>query len=249
MRKVKISAVSYLNSVPFIFGLNQSPLMQEIDLSLDIPAVCAKKLLDGVVDIGLVPVAILPELKTTEILTDYCIGATGPVKSVLLFSEVPMQSITAIGLDYQSRTSVMLTKVLAKNYWKISPKWLNTKEGYETTAKENLAVVVIGDRALNLLGQYKYVYDLAQEWMLFTNLPFVFACWVANRKLAPDFVQQFSTAIAYGFKNRREAVAQYGGSPEEIAARQEYVEKNISYELDAGKRKGMALFLSLMAEL
>jgi chorismate dehydratase len=249
MSKISVSVVSYLNSVPFIFGLNQSPVLQEIDLSLDIPSVCATKLIEGSVDIGLVPVAILPELPHAVVLTEYCIGASGPVKSVLLLSDVPLHAIASIGLDYQSRTSVMLTKVLAQNFWKISPEWQVTSEGYETTGKETHAVVVIGDRALQLSGRYRYSYDLAEEWMLYTRLPFVFACWVANKALPESFQYRFESAIAMGVNQKKKAIAQLGGTQEECDFRTAYVEKYISYELDAAKKEGLALFLKLLGQL
>src|ERR1039458_6553628 len=103
--KIKISVVSYLNSKPFIYGLQHSTFLNEIDLQLDIPSVCAQKLIDGQVDIGLIPVAALPQLKDPYIITDYCIGAEGKVASVMLYSNVPLHEITAILLDYQSKTS------------------------------------------------------------------------------------------------------------------------------------------------
>jgi chorismate dehydratase len=249
MAKIRVSVVSYLNSVPFIFGLNQSPVLQEIDLSLDMPSVCATKLIEGSVDIGLVPVAILPEIPDGCILTDYCIGASGPVKSVLLLSDVPLKAIASIGLDYQSRTSVMLTKVLAQNFWKIAPEWRATYEGYETTGKESHAIVVIGDRALQLSGRYRFSYDLAEEWTRYTHLPFVFACWVANKSLPESFQRHFEAAIAMGVDQKKEAVVQLGGTTEQCDSRIEYVEKYISYEMDAAKKEGMALFLKLMGQL
>ena len=91
MDKVKISVVSYLNSKPFIMGLLKSNLADRIDLQLDIPAVCAQKLLEGKVDLGLIPVAVLPLLKEKYIISNYCIGAAGKVASVMLYSDVPLK--------------------------------------------------------------------------------------------------------------------------------------------------------------
>jgi chorismate dehydratase len=223
--------------------------MQEIDLYLDVPSVCARKLIHNEVTIGLVPIAVLSELKSYTILTDYCIGAAGPVKSVVLFSDVPLSEITSISLDYQSRTSIMLTKVLAKNFWKIKPVWLETEKGYETKALKTNAVVVIGDRALQMEGRYNYVYDLAQEWYLYSKLPFVFACWVSNKTLSPDFISRFSEAIRFGVEHKKEAVASIKDGTMSLELMEDYVEKYISYDLDDKKKKGMALFLSLLKEL
>jgi len=119
---IKVSCVRYLNSQPFIYGLKNNPVINEIDLSLDIPSVCAEKLLNGNVDIGLVPIAVIPELKESHIISDYCIGADGKVETVLLLSDVPLEKIETVLLDYQSRTSVLLVKMLAGKFWKISPQ-------------------------------------------------------------------------------------------------------------------------------
>src|ERR1017187_346942 len=129
--ELKISAVSYINSKPYIYGIQHAGFLKEYSLSLDIPSVCAEKLRTNQVDIGLAPVAIIPELKNYFIIPDFCIGANGPVKTVMLFSEVPLKEIKNVLLDYQSRTSVMLVRILAKYFWKISPKWTPAKKGYE----------------------------------------------------------------------------------------------------------------------
>ena len=57
---IRISAVSYLNTIPFIYGLKQSELIDNIDLRLDYPSVCADKLINNEVDLALVPVVVIP---------------------------------------------------------------------------------------------------------------------------------------------------------------------------------------------
>ncbi|PKP34009.1 MAG: hypothetical protein CVT98_11120, partial [Bacteroidetes bacterium HGW-Bacteroidetes-15] len=150
----KISAVSYANTYPFLYGLKKSSIIKKIDLSLDYPSDCAKKLINNQVDIGLVPVAIIPQLKEHYIISDYCIGAEGKVKSVLLLSDVPLHEIKTVLLDYQSKSSVNLTKVLAKHFWNIQPQWEEAKEGFETTINKTTAGVIIGDRTFNLSKNY-----------------------------------------------------------------------------------------------
>ena len=118
-----------MNTFPFIYGLNNSDIINQLDLQLDIPADCAQKLLENKVDIGLVPVAIIPQLNEHYIISDYCIGAKGKVNTVLLLSDVPLNEIEEIQLDYQSKTSVNLVQVLSKEFWNISPKWVNASVG------------------------------------------------------------------------------------------------------------------------
>ena len=127
MVNYKISVISYLNSIPFVYGLNCSTISKSLNLQLDYPSVCADKLINNVVDIGLVPVVILKDYPSFKIISKYCIGANGDVDTVCLFSNVPIHDIKKIYLDYQSRTSVELLKILCREYWKITPFLNNLK--------------------------------------------------------------------------------------------------------------------------
>ena len=249
MQKVKISAVSYLNTKPFIYGLEHSGFVNEIELSLDMPSLCAQKLIDNTVDVGLVPVAVIPKIPGAEIISDYCIGAIGPVRTVVLVSKVPLEEVDTIILDYQSRTSVMLARVLARFFWNKEGKWLKGQPGYHTRdIKERTAGVVIGDRVFEIDGNYPYVYDLSQEWANFTGLDFVFACWTANKPLPESFKSALNNALAVGINNMpdviREIAPQY---PNYNLA--EYYNRDISYPLDDSKRKGLELFWNYAQKL
>lgn len=248
MQKVKISVVSYLNSKPFIYGLNHSLVINNIDLQLDIPSVCAQKLIDGRVDLGLIPVAVIPKLKEHYIISDYCIGAVGKVSSVMLYSDVPLNEIQTVLLDYQSRTSITLVQVLAKKFWNIAPAWLPATADYEKNISGTTAAVIIGDRTFGLEGKYNYVYDLSEEWQKFTGLPFVFACWVANKKLPEDFIASFNSALKNGLDNKQKLIAEIQAEKTyntDVAA---YLDKSISYGLDTDKKRALELFLSYLEE-
>lgn len=242
----KISAVSYANTYPFLYALQNSDLIKDISLSLDYPALCAEKLLDNQVDIGLVPVAILPKLKEYHIISNYCIGAVGKVKSVLLLSDVPLNEIKTIWLDYQSKTSINLTKVLAANFWKITPKWQNATAGFENKIAGTTAGVVIGDRTFNLEKTYKYVYDLSEEWQKLTGLPFVFACWVANKKIDTEFIHQFNKALSDKMFDTNEVLNYFNIDEEKKAFLTNYLNNDISYHLDEAKKNAIDKFLSLL---
>ena len=250
---VKISAVSYLNTKPFIYGIENSGFLsasggKNYRLELDIPSVCADKLLNDEVDLGLIPVVVIPRLQDSRILTDYCIGAVGAVRSVMLFSDVPLKQIKRCFLDCHSETSVLLTKILAGRYWKINPEWFEGKDGFEVNIKGDTAGIVIGDRALNLHDKFQYSYDLAEEWHRFTSLPFVFACWVANKPLPGNFIEAFDKAIEFGVQNKEKAVNTVGLMSNGLSAK-DYINNCISYELDAQKQKGMKLFLNYVNKL
>jgi chorismate dehydratase len=249
VKQIKVSAVSYLNTLPFLHGINQSALKNLIDLSLDIPSACAKKLLLGEVDLGLIPVAVLPKLKSYHIVSDYCIGAVGNVDSVALYSDVPLNEITTIYLDYQSRTSVNLVKVLAKSYWNISPLWLDASAGYEQKIEGKTGGVIIGDRTFNLAKTYPYKYDLPGEWFKYSGLPFVFACWVSKHKLPASFIKQFNDCLKFGVENIKDVVSNYKEESISKERLSNYLVNSISYPLDDQKKNAIIRFLAAIKAL
>jgi chorismate dehydratase len=248
MHKVRISAVSYLNSTPFVYGLEHSDLIHEVELSLDIPAVCAEKLRSGTVQLGLIPVAVIPLLKEFHIISDYCIGAVGKVNSVMLYSDVPLNEIKTVLLDYQSRTSVSLVRVLASEYWKIDPSWEKASEGYIGNIGGSTAAVVIGDRTFGLNEKFRFVYDLADEWQKFSGLPFVFACWVSNTQLPGTFIEKFNSAMKLGLDSRPILIEELISSGKYKTDIAEYLYKSISYDYDAEKKQALQLFLSYLPD-
>jgi chorismate dehydratase len=245
MQKVRISAVSYLNTKPFLYGIQNSSFLDgfDVELQTDIPSVCAEKLLNGEADLGLIPVAVIPSLKEYHIISDYCIGADGPVETVMLYSQSPLQEIEQVLLDYQSRTSVMLAKLLAREFWKISPEFIPAYKGYELAIKGKMAAVVIGDRTFNLNGKFEYEYDLSLEWQKYTGLPFVFALWVANKPLTEEFKAAFNSALAFGI-NEIDEVARICSQPGIDLIK--YFRKSISYDLVNSKLEALNLFLRMI---
>ena len=244
MDKIRVSAISYLNSIPFVYGLEKSSVRSQIELSLDIPSKCAKKLLDNKVDLGLVPVAIIPHLKFSEIISSYCIGSNGPVETVCIFSQVPLNDIEEIQLDFHSKTSVQLVQLLSKKYWDISPKFKHAIEGFENDLTDKQAGVIIGDRAYQYRSQFKYVYDLSEEWKKYTGLPFVFACWVANKSLPEQFKQSFVEALDYGVGRLDLSLEEKGMNFPSSINQKRYLTEIISYDLDAEKKHSLARFLN-----
>jgi len=247
MNKIKISAITYLNSKPFIYGLTHTPLLNSIDLSLDIPSVCADKLKAGTADIGIIPVAAIGGIKGAHIVTDYCISCSGKVRTVVLVSHVPIGEIKSIVLDYQSRTSVQLVKILVRDYWQFQPEWKNGGIHYiQEDIKDTTAGVIIGDRVFEAETQFPYLYDLGEVWKEHTGLDFVFACWVANKPIEAAFIEKFSAALENGIVHIPDVITEYLKLYPDYPF-ETYFRENIFYHLDESKRKGMELFLRLIS--
>ncbi|MDP1844149.1 MAG: menaquinone biosynthesis protein [Sediminibacterium sp.] len=245
-KSIRVGAVSYLNTIPLLYGVKKSGLIDRITLVEDYPSKIAEMLLNDEIDIGLIPVAMIPQLKESHIITNYCIGTEGEVASVALFSEVPIENVEKVLLDYQSRTSVNLAQILLKNYWKLSPDFEAAGLHFRDQIKDKTAAVVIGDRALEQISVSKYVYDLGSAWKSYTNLPFVFAAWVANKKLDEAFIDAFNRANAYGINHMEEVLETVSYNVYDL---KKYYTKNLSYTLTDEKRKGLQLFLEKLTEL
>lgn len=231
---IKVSVVSYLNATPFVYGLKQYKFTTPFDLVVDPPNICAQKLINNQIDIGLVPIAIIPQLHTPTIITDYCIGANGKVLSVQLFSNKPLQEIKTIGVDAESNTSNKLCKLLCDKHWHINPT-------FTTYATTNDANIIIGDRALAALGTYAYEFDLAEAWQAYTNLPFVFAAWVSNKPIAPAFVAELNTALALGLNAIPTLLTTNYANDELVST---YLTQYICYNLGAEQHQAIEQFLA-----
>ncbi len=239
-KKIRVAAVSYLNTKPLIYGFEQGMMKDEVELLFDYPARVAEMLLNDEADIGLVPVAIIPQLKEYYLISDYCIGAVNPVASVCLFSDVPLNEIKEILFDYQSKTSAALLKILLREFWFIDPVLTKTTEGYLQMIKGSTAGLVIGDRALTQRNRSAYVYDLAEAWQQMTGLPFVFAAWIANKKLPDPVLLSFNNATGKGLHHLNEIVAANQFDDYDLYT---YYTSNIDYRFDEKKKQAMDLFL------
>ena len=238
---LRISAVSYLNTLPFVYGIKHSGFLKHYKLSLDVPSVCADKLISGEADAGLVPIAAMPLINKGRLISDFCIGSEGAVQTVLLISRRPLAHIQKIHFDLESRTSVALAKVLAREYWNIQPEWHRLSLDVEKDSID--AAILIGDKTFNLPAGYSYIYDLGAEWKTFTGLPFVFACWVANREISPKQEKEMNDAFAYGLAHKEQAIDIQTDLPITKKRLLDYLNNSISFNLDDAKRQAMKLFL------
>jgi chorismate dehydratase len=242
-RKIRVGAVSYLNTKPLLYGILRSDLVQDIELITDYPSRIATMLLDDRIDIGLVPVAIIPQMREYYFHTDFCIGADGPVGSVCLFSETKIDQIDRILLDYQSRTSAELVRILLNLYWKTSPDLIDAQEDFCDQIKGRTGAVVIGDRALQQRKVSTYIYDLGEAWKNLTGLPFVFAAWISNKPLDPVFVERFNQANSVGVNDLGPVLQ---GLHSDVYDLKRYFTQNISYHFDESKKAGLRKFLQLI---
>lgn len=259
---IKVSAVSYINTYPFLYGLEHGEIRKEIDLSLDVPSETANKLLNDQVDLALVPVSVLHQKKDLNIISEYCIASDGDVDTVCLFSNVPLEEIKYIILDSQSFASVELIKILVKVHWKINVKFIASKPGYEDKISGQSAGLIIGDRAIYWKDKFKFRFDLGSAWKEFCSLPFVYAVWVSNKQLPKDFLERFTSALGYGVAHIDEVVTISTDGNHSAADHfvhfhdnnadfdiRSYLTEKVQFLFDENKKNGLEHFLSLLPSI
>lgn len=239
-----MGAVSYRNAKPLVVGIEQPKMASLAALSYDYPARLVDQLRTGAIDIGLVPVAAIPSIPGARIIGSYGIAADGKVGSVALFSQCPMEEVEKVVLDYQSRTSVALTRLLLQHHWKRSVDFLpSSDDDYIDQIKGQRAGLIIGDRALLHRDRFSYTYDLGEHWKILTGLPFVFAAWVATRELPSNFVDCFEEANEWGL-DQLEKLAEEWSLPG--VNMQVYFTEQVKYRLTEQYLAGMRLFQSML---
>ena len=245
-KRPRVSAVSYLNTSPLVWGMLHGPQRDSFDLEFRLPAGCADDLASGAADIGIVPSFELTR-QELEIIPGAGIACRGAVRSILLISSRPAAEIRTVALDSSSRTSVELVRVILQRRYGVAPRSVSHAPDLDTMLRLADAALIIGDPALRIDPESLpwHVYDLGAEWVELTGLPMVFAVW-AGRKgaVTPETVAAFQESCRYGLDHLEEIVsvesAARGFAPEIV---REYLTQHIVHELGPREYQGMELFL------
>jgi len=249
-RPVRIGAVTYLNSKPLIEGLSE--LLPEAELTLDYPSRLADGLEAGQLDVALVPSIEVLRHADYEIVSDACVATRGPVMSVKLYSRVPLGKIQSLALDAGSRTSVALARIMLEERFGVSPRMepLPFERSLDSTGTD--AVLLIGDRAMHVPEEpFAATWDLGEEWLRWTGLPFVFAVWAAKGSTELGPVEETLGAARDLGLERVAEIARREAPRLEIAeaTAYDYLTKNLHFRLGPAERSGLRLFSELSARL
>lgn len=244
MPKLRIGIVNFLNSKPLAWGFLKGHHTDLFVPSYHTPAVVARLLEQGNLDIGLVPSVELQRIPDLKVLPDLCVSATGEVKSVLLLSKVPVEEVRCVALDHNSRTSVTLLKILLRERFGVEPEYVEHRPEVGRMLDEADAALLIGDPALQVDRNGFEVIDLAAEWKDLTGHPFVFAVWAVRGGVEfPDLSFYFKSSLRYGLGSidtlAREAAAELDLDLAEVES---YLTQNLSYLLRWPQICGLAEF-------
>jgi chorismate dehydratase len=258
MKRLRISAISYLNTAPLMWDFEHGDAGADFDISYTLPSRCAADLLAGAADIGIIPAAAFTTIPELVILPSVAIASRRAVRSILLVSKVPLEQIQTVALDTSSMTSVALTKLLFAKWWGGDRSFTAMDPDLDEMLREHDAGLVIGDPALRVDRSRYLTYDLAEEWIRLTGKPFVFAFWAVRQKalqdVAPtlDLAAVFQESRDHGLEAdhldqiARDWAPRLGLSQ---AAVRNYLTDNIHYHLDPACLEGLHLFYRYAAEL
>ena len=248
---VRIGAVGYLNARPLTWALDRSPDRWQV--RYDLPAVCARLLYDGEVDLGLVPSIEYLRSDKYRFVPGVGIGSRGPVASVALFTRRPIQDVRHIALDTSSRTSVTLIRVLCEHRYHIAPEFVPHGPDVAAMVRDYDAGLLIGDPALEAdpIALDATKIDLGSEWTAMTGLPFIYAAWTGREGvIGDDDVQRLQEAQAEGVASYPAIADEYATGTETAAQRAlAYLRDNIRYGLGPEEEQGLQLFLDYAADL
>lgn len=246
---VRIGAVSYLNSKPLVEDLVE--LLPDAEVSLDYPSRLADDLASGSIDIGLIPSVECMRDPDYEIISDACVATRGPVLSVKLYTRTHPGNVRTLALDEGSRTSAALARILLQERFGVDPERRPLPIGQSVKHTDADAILMIGDRAMHSpVEKFHSVWDLGEEWLNWTGLPFVFAMWVSRSGVATADVE----AMLGEARNRGESrlrkiaareAAQLGVSVQECES---YLTDNLHFRLTSAERSGLKLFQELAVQ-
>ena len=257
MGRLRISAISFLNTTPLMWDFDHGPAGDNFDISYTVPSACAADLAKGNADIGIIPAAAYTTVPNLVILPGVAIASRQEVRSILLVSKVPVEKIQTVALDTSSLTSVALVKVFFAKWWGGKRKFTSMDPDLESMLQLNDAALLIGDSALKVDRSKFLTYDLAEEWFRFTGKPFVFAFWAvrkdalkdktSNLDLAAIFQRSRNHGLAPDNLNEiaREWAPRVGLSEADVRS---YLTDNIHYYLDPAHIEGLQLYYRFAQE-
>ena len=258
MRRLRISAISYLNTAPLMWDFEHGDAGRNFEISYTLPSLCARALSEGSADLGIIPAAAYAQIPGLQILPDVAIASRRAVRSILLVSQIPVELVRTVALDTSSMTSVALTKVLFEKWLGGGREFVSMEPNIERMLEECDAGLLIGDPALQVDRRKYHTLDLAEEWIRYTGKPFVFAFWAvrgealkeADPKL--DLATTFRESRDHGLQPESLALLEREWAPRVGLTESEvhsYLTENIHYQLDSGCLQGLRLFYQYAAEI
>jgi chorismate dehydratase len=277
MKKVRISVVEYLNTAPLVWSFAEGPLVGKYELSTALPSECADALRRGEADVAIIPSIEYQRIENVIAIPDIAIAAEGEVRSILVVAKKPIEMAKRIALDTSSRSSAALVRLLAREYWRVAPEYIDASPDPSEMLRRADAALVIGDPALRIALKMDalsgkapsgeeccqgdpdempvpgfetiFVYDIAHQWREMTGKPCVLAIWAGRPEaITPEVVADFQASKQYGLGRMKE-IAEAASVKLDLPARalERYLTENIHFDLGEEYVEGLALYFEKAA--
>jgi chorismate dehydratase len=257
MRRLRISAISYLNTAPLMWDFDHGGAAKDFDIFYSVPSSCAAALREGTGDIGIIPAIAYNSIPGLVIIPEVAIAARGAVRSILLISKVPLERVRTVATDNSSMTSVALSRVLFEKWWGGGRDFRSLEPKLTSMLRECDAALIIGDPALKVDRSRYQVLDLAEEWKRLSGKSFVFAFWAVREAALAEMQPELDLAAIFQASRNHglepaalEQIAREWSKRLQIAPAEvkDYLTRNIYYQLDPDCLEGMELFFRYAAE-
>ena len=252
MKTPIISASSYSNTAPLIWSFLYGSSRGKYEMILDTaPARSAELLANSSIDVALVPIIAYQMIEDVKLIPDVCVGAKEKVRSVCLITNgMDLSDVKSVALDISSKTSVVLTKIIFREFLGFEPIWIDAEPNLDNMLADSDCALLIGDPALvlsepSVLADKSRIrkVDLVELWREFTGFGFVFAMWMTKKETCEI---DFAAARDEGIEHLGEILANY---EDEISLSQKdfkkYLTKDISFSINESMNQGMKLYFKL----
>jgi len=242
----------------FLYGKNHG----RVELILDnAPVRSAELLQQDRVDAALVPVICAQTIENVRLIPDVCVGARDRVRSVCLVTDgKDLNEVKSVALDVSSKTSVVLTKIIFREFLGFEPEWHDAEPNIDTMLSAADAALIIGDPALTIancglriadLNPKSQIsnlksFDLAELWHQHTDHGFIFAMWMTRRESCEiDFAAARDEGLAHIDEIATNFAPQIGFTADEM---RRYLTESIAYSIDDSMKSGLELYFKLAAK-
>jgi len=244
---MRVAAIRYINTLPLIYGLELNP---SVELVLDTPSRCFKKLIQDEVDVALIPVIGTQMNPQVRALKGLGIASTHKTESVYLFATKPLDHVQTVLADPSSLTSVLLSKIILHEKYGNDPQFFSgSTENIHEVLRLFDAALIIGDDAI-LADKTDYDhYDLATEWYSITGFSFIFAVWASRRNLLEEEKEIFHIAYKQAAENWGTI---YDNAMQMLSVDRSflnrYYNENLRYHLTRSDYEGLLRYLTLASD-
>ncbi len=233
----KIAVVSQLDTVPFVYGIRHATDFRA-DLSLfPSPDDCIEAFIGGKADIALLPASIVPSLRSSEIITDYCVGAIGAARSAVVVGNTPITKVRRLFVAPDAGTALALAAWLSQNRWHIAPDWVEAAAEVPADLAEGDALLLTGKAAYESAERFSFCYDIAKEWIDATHQPIAFDVWVGRKGISYETHDALQNALTFGIEHTFEAVAESDFAATDYAY--DHLVREIDYLFDIEKHTAL----------